>query len=201
MRPAFAFIALLLFAMPSQAQAQNQQQPRPPATRPAVAPPPAAPAPAPRFWYSTSSADGGYTVDLPGKAVERSVQVKGANGLPVISHLQEVNLDGGSAYFGMVWTRLAVPPKNAADAEKMLMQVRDNTNKVLQGALMTTRPAKYGNFSGLEYVVESGPNATRSRYRSFIVGNRLVQQVYSGTTGSENSPDVRKFHESLKLTP
>jgi len=194
MRPALLLFAILLFAVPSQAQAQAQ--PRPPT--PSV---PTPPAPAPRFWYSTSSADGGYTVDMPGKAVDRRLEVKGANGLPVVSHLQEVNLDGGGSYFGMVWTRLPAPPKTVADAEKTLMQLRDNTARALQGTLITTRPAKYGSFVGLEYVVQAGPNATRSRYRSFIVGNRVVQQVYSGATGSENSPDVRKFHESLKLTP
>ncbi len=193
MRPALLLFAFLLFALPSQAQAQAQSRPPTPSA-------PTPPAPAPRFWYSTASADGGYTVDMPGKAVDRRVQIKGANGLPVISYLQEVSLDGGNAYFGMVWTRIAAP-KTTAEAEKMLMQVRDNTAKALQGALITTRPARYGNFIGLEYVVQAGPNATRSRYRSFIVGNRLVQQVYSGVTGSENSPDVRKFHESLKLTP
>lgn len=74
------------------------------------------------------------------------------------------------------------------------MQVRDSTAKALQGTLMTTRPAKYGSFAGLEYVIQAGPNATRSRYRSFVVGNRLIQQVYSGVTGSGNSADVRKFH-------
>ena len=193
MRLALLLFAFLLFALPSQAQAQAQPRPPTPSA-------PTPPAPAPRFWYSTASVDGGYTVDMPGKAVDRHVQIKGANGLPVVSHLQEVNLDGGNAYFGMVWTRIAAP-KTAAEAEKMLTQVRDNTAKALQGVLITTRPAKYGSFAGLEYVIQAGPNATRSRYRSFIVGNRLIQQVYSGITGTENSPDVRKFHESLKLTP
>lgn len=194
MRPALLLFAFLIFAVPSQAQAQAQS--RPPA--PSV---PTPPAPAPRFWYSTSSADGGYTVDMPGKAVDRRLEAKAANRLPVISHLQEVNLDGGNAYFGMVWTRLAAPPKTVAEAEKTLTQLRDNTAKALTGTLITTRPAKYGSFAGLEYVIQAGANATRSRYRSFIVGNRLIQQIYSGTTGTENSPDVRKFHESLKLMP
>lgn len=186
MRPALLLFAILLSALPSQVQAQAQ--PRPPT--PSV---PTPPAPAPRFWYSTTSADGGYTVDMPGKDVDRRVDDQGPKGQPVISHLQEVSLDGGNAYFGMVWTRIAAP-KTAADAERTLMQVRDSTAKALQGTLMTTRPAKYGSFAGLEYVIQAGPNATRSRYRSFIVGNRLIQQVYSGVTGSGNSADVRKFH-------
>lgn len=186
MRPALAFCALLLFALPSQAHAQQRP----------VSPAPTNPAP--RFWYSTSSTEGGYTVDMPGKAIERQLEVKGAGRIPVVSHLQEVTLDNGKTYFGMVWTRIVIP-KSGAEAEKALMRVRDQTTAALKGTLMTTRPAKYGSIAGLEYVIEAGPEATRSRYRVYLVGDRVIQQIYSGTTGSENSPDVRKFHESLKF--
>jgi hypothetical protein len=186
MRPALAFCALLLLAVPSQPEAQQRPAPTAPAN------------PAPRFWYSASSADGGYTVDMPGKVVERRLEIKSAGRPPVVSHLQEVNLDGGKTYFGMVWTRVVVP-KSDAEIEKTLMRMRDQTTAAMKGSLITTRAAKYGSFQGLEYVIEAGPEATRSRYRVYFVGDRIVQQVYSGTTGSENSPDVRKFHESLKL--
>lgn len=178
----FALLALLLCALPSQAQAQAQGQAQP------------------RFWHSASGADGAYAVEFPGKPAQRKLDVNGAQGKVVTSWLQEVTLDGGATYYGMVWTRI-LPPKTPAEAEKMLMQTRDRTAAALKGTVMTTRPVKHGSVSGIDYVIEAGPNATRSRYRSFVVGGVMLQQVYSGVTGSENSADVRKFHDSLKLKP
>lgn len=174
----FALLALLLCALPSQAQAQAQ----------------------PRFWHSASGADGAYAVEFPGKPAQRKLDVNGAQGKVVTSWLQEVTLDGGATYYGMVWTRIP-PPNTPAEAEKMLMQTRDRTAAALKGTVMTTRPVKQGSVTGIDYVIEAGPNATRSRYRSFVVGSVMLQQVYSGVTGSENSANVRKFHESLKLKP
>lgn len=200
-RKLVCLVLLALFGSTG-ALAQNQpQQPRPPANQPAPAPAQPAPAaPSPRSWQTATSKDGGFSVDLPAKAVEKRIDLKDAKGQPITSFLQEVTLDANQTYFGTVWTRIPLPADEQA-VEKKLTSVRDGTRVALKGTLITTRPIRQGKFLGLDYVIEAGPKATRFRYRSFIVGDRLIQLVYSGKTGSENSAEVRKFHDSLKLQP
>ncbi|MGE0153749.1 MAG: hypothetical protein AB7R90_14125 [Reyranellaceae bacterium] len=193
MRPAPLLLVLLALALP----AQGWSQPAPPANRPAAAAPLPSAAPTLRVWRSVASAEGGYRVELPGNPAERRVEQKDAGGRLIVSHLQEVSLDGGQTYFAMVWTQIGVPV-DAAETEKLLTRVRDGTTAALKGTLITTRAAALGSLQGLDYVIEAGPAATRYRYRVFVLGHRIVQQVYSGRTGSENSPEVRKFHQSLK---
>jgi hypothetical protein len=197
MRPALLLTAALVLALPSLGHSQSRPQPAPQA--PAARPQPS-PVATPRAWQMVFNREGGYQVELPGRPKDRRIDQKAANNQTVASYLQEVSLDNGDTYFGMVWTQIT-PPKDAAEAEKMMIRVRDTTAAALKGTLITTRPARLGEYQGLEYVIEAGVTATRFRYRVYIVGNRLVQQVYSGVTGSENSPDVRRFHQSLKLDP
>jgi hypothetical protein len=197
MRSALAILALVAVALPVPAQGQAPQQR--PVTQPGSLP--AQPAPSPRFWYAIDNAAGGYSVDMPGKPIDRQLEVRIAAGKSIPVFLQEVSLDNGATYFGMIWRQLTVVPKDAAGIERELLSARDATTQSLKGTLITTRPVKHGPLNGLDYVVQAGPQGTRYRYRIFIAGNRMVQQAYSGVTGSENSPDVRKFHESLKLKP
>lgn len=194
MRSAFAILVFVVAALPFQLQAQSPQKP---ATQPAS--PPAQSAPPPRFWYSVENAAGGFSVDMPGKPTERQMSFKTQAGKSIAVYLQEVLLDNGATYFGMIWRQLDAIPKDAGGIEKELLSTRDATTQSLKGTLITTRPVKLGALNGLDYVVQAGPQATRYRYRAFIVGNRLVQQAYSGVTGSENSPEARKFLDSLKL--
>jgi hypothetical protein len=197
MRSVLATLALIAFTLPVPAQGQAPQQR--PATQPGSLP--AQTAPSPRFWYTVENAAGGFSLDMPGKPVDRQMNFRTAAGKPIPVFLQEVSLDNGTTYFGMIWRQLDVVPKDSGAIERELLSARDATTQSLKGTLITTRPIKHGALSGLDYVIEAGAQSTRYRYRSFIVGNRMVQQAYSGTTGSENSPDVRKFHESLKLKP
>jgi hypothetical protein len=197
MRSVLATLVLIAFALPVLAQGQAPQQR--PATQPGTLP--TQTAPSPRFWYTVENAAGGFSVDMPGKPVDRQMNFRTAGGKPFAVFLQEVSLDAGATYFGMIWRQLDVVPKDAAGIERELVIARDGTTQNLKGTLITTRPIKHGALSGIDYVIEAGAQSTRYRYRTFIVGNRIVQQAYSGVTGSENSPDVRKFHESLKLKP
>lgn len=193
-----SFVCVLLLGIcASVALAQNQPPPRT-AASPATTAPAQPATPTPRFWRTVTSTEGGYSVEMPDAPVDRRMDVKNAKGQVVPTYLQEVGLDGGQTYFGMVWTR-SPPLTDAKAIEKRLNEVRDGTRAALQGTLITTRPIRYRSVQGLDYVIESGPKANRFRYRLFLVGDRLIQQVYSGPTGSENSPDVRKFHDSLKL--
>jgi hypothetical protein len=195
MRSVLATLALIAFVLPVPAQGQQQR----PVTQPGSLP--TQTAPSPRFWYAVENAAGGFSVDMPGKPVDKQMNFRTAGGKPFAVFLQEVSLDAGATYFGMIWRQLDVVPKDAAGIERELVIARDGTTQNLKGTLITTRSIKHGALSGIDYVVEAGAQSTRYRYRTFIVGNRMVQQAYSGTTGSENSPDVRKFHESLKLKP
>jgi hypothetical protein len=194
MRSVLAILVFVVAALPFQLQAQSSQKP---AAQPASQP--AQPAPSPRFWYAIENATGGFSVDMPGKPAERQLNFRDQAGKSIAVFLQEVLLDNGATYFGMIWRQLDAVPKDASGIEKELLSTRDATMQSLKGTLITTRSIKLGALNGIDYVVQAGPQATRYRYRAFIVGNRLVQQAYSGATGSENSPEARKFLDSLKL--
>ena len=144
----------------------------------------------PLVWNTVGSTEGGYMAELPGKPVERRIDA---------TTLQEVSLDNGALYFAMLWTPVPTPPADKAAIQKYLFTVRDRTAAALKGSVMTTKVIERGRHPGIDYIVESPGSAIRNRYVVLLVGNKVVQQAYSGPTGSENSPDVKKFHASLKL--
>ena len=108
-------------------------------------------------------------------------------------------LEDGALYFAMLWTPTTVQPNDKAAVEKLLLGIRDRTAAALKGSVITTKGTERGRHQGIDYVVESPGSAVRSRYVVLLVGDRIIQQAYSGPTGTENSPDVKKFHASLKL--
>jgi len=144
----------------------------------------------PLVWNTVTSTEGGYRVEMPGKPAERRIEA---------TTLQEITLDDGGLYFAMLWTPVATPPTDKAAIQKYLFAVRDRTAAALKGSVITTRAIERGSHPGIDYLVESPGSAIRNRYVVLLVGNKVVQQAYSGPTGTENSPDVKKFHASLKL--
>lgn len=144
----------------------------------------------PLVWNTVGSADGGYMAELPGKPLERRIDA---------TTLQEVFLDNGALYFALLWTPVAKPPADKAAIQKYLFAVRDRTTAALKASVITTQAIERGRHPGIDYIVESPGSAIRHRYVVVLVGNRVVQQAYTGPTGTENSPDVKKFHASLKL--
>lgn len=153
----------------------------------------------PPVWNTVGSAEGGYMAELPGKPVERRIDTKASSGQVLTTLLQEVSLENGTLYFAVLWTPVATPPTDKAAIQKYLFAVRDRTAAALKGSVITTKTIERGRHQGIDYIVESPGSAIRHRYVVLLVGSKIVQQAYSGPTGSENSPDVKKFHASLKL--
>ena len=146
-----------------------------------------------------ASGEGLYAVSFPGQPKESQREDKTLDGRAVVTHFQAV--EDGKRYFAMSWVQMPASPRNTLARNRVLESAATGALKSIPGGvLMSKRKVSVGKTAGLDYVVDAPRDAQRLRQRVFLVGDKLVQQTYSGPAGSETDASVKQFVASLKFT-
>jgi hypothetical protein len=154
------------------------------------------------IWTVQAGPIGGYFVDFPGKPVVQQSNEGMRNNKPLISYLQGVELDGGRIFFAVSSTDMGNGPKDDGERDTVLSNVRNSiVNSNPGNKLISSASVVVSGVTGLDFIFDVPAHQARIRYRLFIAGSRLVQQMVSGMPGVETTPDAIRFANSLRLTP
>jgi hypothetical protein len=154
------------------------------------------------IWTVQAGPIGGYFVDFPGKPIVQQSNEGMRNGKPLISYLQGVELDSGRIFFAVSSTDMGNGPKNDAERDAVLANVRNSiVNSSPGNKLVSSAAVVVSGVTGMDFVYDVPAHQARIRHRLFIAGSKLVQQMISGMAGIETSPDTTRFVGSLRLTP
>lgn len=153
-------------------------------------------------WTVAAGPIGGYFVDFPGNPTVQQSNDGTRNGKPLISYLQGIEIDGGRIFYAVSSTDMGNGPKDDAERDTVLSNVRNSiVNSSPGNKLLSSTTVVVSGVTGLDFVFDVPAHQARIRYRLFIAGSKLVQQMASGTTGIESSPDTTRFIGSLRLIP
>ncbi len=151
-------------------------------------------------WQTFSSAEGGFTLLLPGNPQEQRQPVSTAAGsADAIMYITEV---GGTA-FGVGYSDF---PGSAAkaDPQAVLKGARDGAVKNVNGTLVGEKPIELAGHPGLEIAVEmpagaAVPGGAIYRAQLYLVGNRLYQVIYVALKKGDDPDDYQKLFDSFQL--
>ena len=151
-------------------------------------------------WVDFSSTECRCAASFPGASRQTPREAKTPDGRKVVTQFREFTQ--GGRYFAVSWLQMPGAPKDAAAKGRMLEAASAAALKANPGsAQLSKRSVTLGGVSGLAYAIDLPKDKTRVRQQIFVAGDRLVEQTYSGPTGSETGPDVERFLGSLKLQP
>ncbi len=155
-----------------------------------------------RTWIVVGGPIGGYLADFPGQPSVQQSNDGMRNGKPLISYLQGIELDGGRIFYAVSSTDMGNGPKDDAERDTVLANVRNSIVNTSSGnKLMSSTAVVVSGVTGVDFIFDVPVHKARIRYRLFIAGSKLVQQMASGTPGIETSPDTTRFMGSLRLIP
>ncbi len=151
-------------------------------------------------WSDYQSRQARHYASFPGKTKETVKEGKTLSGTRVSTSLRELQL--GDRYYGTAWTLVPTPPVGSP-AEARLLEIASNEAlKVAPGATLVNKHAVVlDGLNGLTYVIDLPQTRTRLRQQIFLVSGVLVEQSYSGPTGTETEREAGRFFDSLKLFP
>lgn len=151
-------------------------------------------------WVKHTSSEAKFTVSFPSKPKESQREDKTPDGRAVVTHFQSV--DDGKQYFATSWVLMPATPRDKQARDRVLDSASEGALKsVAGGTLVSKKKITLGKAAGLDYVIDVPKDSQRLRQRVFLVGDKLVQQTYSGPKGSETGASVKQFVDSLKFQP
>ena len=146
-----------------------------------------------------ASKEARFTVSFPAQPKASQREDKTAEGRTVVTHFQSV--EDGPRYYAMSWVQMPASPGDAKARERIMESAAGGALKSVQGGVLVSKAkASVGKTAGLDYVIDAPKDAQRLRQRVFLVGDKLVQQTYTGPAGSETEAGVKQFMGSLKFT-
>jgi hypothetical protein len=150
--------------------------------------------PAAVAWEKFTSAEGKFSIMLPGKPEPNKQTAESPYG-PYTTYLFLAK-DSGQVYI-VGWVDYA--PSFRFDTQKELEANRDNFAKGVKAEVKGTTPIKLGTYPGIEFTAENEQALFRSRV--YIVGKRPYQLIAMwGKRGAEPL-DAAKFFSSFTITP
>ena len=152
---------------------------------------PAAAAPA---WEKFTSAEGKFSILMPGKPEPQKQTSQSPIG-PYTTYLF-IGRSSGQIYL-VGWVDYA--PSFTFDPQKEMEANRDNFAKGVEAQVKATTPIKLGTYSGIEFTGDSEKASFRSRV--YIVGKRPYQLIALWSKGEAEPPDIARFLSSFTLTP
>lgn len=152
------------------------------------------PAAAAVAWEKFTSAEGNFSIMLPGKPEPNKQTVDSPHG----PYTTQLFLARGSGQIYIVgWVDYA--PSFRFDTQKELEANRDNFAKGVKAEVKGTTPIKLGTYPGIEFTAEGEQAHFRSRV--YIVGKRPYQLIAMWGKGSAEPLEASKFFSSFTLTP
>lgn len=143
----------------------------------------------PSGWITLAPESAGFSVLFPGKAVE-TVDKKTA------FTLHSFNITSGRATYIASYSDY-LPGK--LDPATALTANRDKFNKSLQATLVSSREITVDGHAGIEFTSETPAADVKSQM--FLIGNRLYQMVAFVFRDVDETRNVNRFFDSLKLAP
>jgi hypothetical protein len=139
-------------------------------------------------WVTFAPEGAGFSVSLPGKAVET------IDKRPTFT-LHSFTVTAGRATYVASYSDYQ-PGK--LDPTKALTANRDKFNKSLQAKLMSSREIALNGHAGIEFTSETPAANVKSQL--FLIGNRLFQTATFVFKDVDETRNVDRFFESFKFT-
>ena len=185
----FLAISLIMLGLSAALRAQEHSP------RPSITPNTTAPANTPvdnGGWVKFTSDDGHFSVLMPEMPQDKTETVDSSHG-PYTTHLFIVK-DTTSVYL-IGW--VDYDPSFNFNRQAELEANRDNFVKGINATLISTRPATFDGYSGLEFTAESGDRIFKSRV--YMVGRRPYQIVIGSPKNLDDTAIVNRFFNSFKV--
>ena len=143
-------------------------------------------------WVKFTSPLGRFSVLMPEIPEDKAETVDSAHG-PYTTHLFIVR-DTTSVYL-IGW--VDYDPSFNFNRQAELEANRDNFVKGIQATLVSTRPAVFDGYNGLEFTAETADRVFKSRV--FLVGRRPYQLVIGSPKGQDDTAMTERFFSSFKV--
>ncbi len=186
----FLAISLLLLGLSISLKAQEHSAR--PTTTPTTPAPPANTPVDNSGWVKFNSDDGHFSVLMPEMPTDKTETVDSAHG-PYTTHLFIVR-DTASVYL-IGW--VDYDPSFNFNRQAELEANRDNFVKGIGAKLLSTRPATFDGYSGLEFTAETPDRIFKSRV--YMVGRRPYQIVIGSPKTLDDAAIVTRFFNSFKV--
>ena len=164
------------------------------ATSPSPSAPPSLPIPErdPRSWQEFVSAEGAFSVLIPGRFSARSASAQTAVG-PLQMH--SFFLTTGAAIYSVAYNDYPFEATDQETRQRVYDGARDNVLRLPEVRLISERDIQTSGVMGREVQVAAGSVAVRFRYA--MVGSRFYQVVITTFPRANDSPATREFHETI----
>lgn len=143
--------------------------------------------------------DAGFSVDMPGDAIE----TKQALGLPTGGKVEVkiflVQLKADTNYI-VSYCDLPAESLQGLTPDARLDRARDDAVAASKGKLVSDKKVKLGTDPGRDVVIELPEDKGFVRDRIYLVKTRLYQLVVTGDKGLVMGADAEKYLDSFKLT-
>jgi hypothetical protein len=148
---------------------------------------------APPSWQEFTSADGRFTVELPGTPEREHVKAPGRSA-KVLATTYSVETSAAT------YTVAIQDFDGKQTPEQLIDQSRADLSAGKSGKLLGEKDVTAGDTKGKEFVAEV-PNRGKAYIRFFIAGRRVYKLMAVGTGGkSPDEGDVAKFMDSFRVT-
>jgi hypothetical protein len=144
-------------------------------------------------WIEYRSAEGGFTVLLPGEPeVNTQLTDTDAGSVELTMALTEMDNYAAGVSFN------DIPAAAQADPDALLQGGRDGAAANLNGTVISDKPIELNGYPGIEFVVET-PGDLQYVARVFIVNDRLYQVLFLAAKDDIERFDVQAFFDSFTL--
>ena len=147
-------------------------------------------------WIAFSPKDGGFSVMLPGKPIEKSLQADTAAGPITVPAYQLA-----SGEFGYMITYRDYPntPEEVQARDKLLQMAAENAVTIAGGKLVSSKPISLGEYPGIEVKAEIPGSILQTR--SYFAKPRLYILMVFMPPYKTGSVNVTKFFDSFEVLP
>lgn len=148
-------------------------------------------------WETVS--EGGITVQMPGKPTKQPQTTQTPLG-PI--NINMLMVDKGAEAYMVAYNEFpAAAAARVPDPQILLNSGRDGALRNVNGKLQSERPVTLGSYPGREIVGEGNTQGKDVVFtaRIYWANPRLVQVIYMREKSKAESPDGKKFLDSLKI--
>jgi len=153
-------------------------------------------------WVNFYAAPARHAASFPDRPKASVKETVGPNGRKVLTYLHEVQR--GESYFATGWVQVPGVPTDKAGRDRLLdAAMAASVQSIPGGKLITTstfKPVIKGN-EGRMYTVDIPKDKIRLRQQVYVAGDGIVEQTFTGPTGSETDGEAERFFASLELLP
>lgn len=143
--------------------------------------------------------EGGISVQMPGKPTKQTQTAQTPAG-PINVNMLMVD-KGSEAYMTAYNEFPAEAAKRVTDPKSLLDNGRDGALRNISGKLTSERPVTLGGHPGRELIGEGNTQGRDVAFtaRIYWASPRLIQVIYMREKSKSESPDGKKFLDSLQI--